>query len=30
MTILVIYWVPQSYLQRHGSPRTKMSCEALL
>ena len=29
MTILVIYWGPQSYLKRHGGPRTKMSWEAL-
>jgi len=30
MTILVIYWGPQSYLKRRGGPRTKMSWEALL
>jgi len=27
---LVIYWGPQSYLKRHGDPRTKMSWEALI
>jgi len=28
INFLVIYWGPQSYLKRHGGPRTKMSWEA--